>query len=120
MGHHELWFTELLNNYLAAPAQAVLKMVGVQAAKRADRLTRADHVGEQAPVARPGMLGDRREPVKGRHAHALLWRWPLKLRSRSRPRGRREDGRALQSGKEVGRGVADPIRQPAELLRREL
>ena len=32
MGHHELWFTELLNNYLAAPAQAVLKMVGVKAA----------------------------------------------------------------------------------------
>ncbi len=32
MGHHELWFTELLNNYLAAPAQAVLNLVGVQAA----------------------------------------------------------------------------------------
>ena len=32
MGHHELWFTELLNNYLAAPAQAVLNMAGVQAA----------------------------------------------------------------------------------------
>ena len=35
MGHHELWFTELLNNYLAAPAQAVLNMVGVQAANPA-------------------------------------------------------------------------------------
>jgi F-type H+-transporting ATPase subunit a len=32
MGHHELWFTELLNNYLAAPAQAVLNLVGMQAA----------------------------------------------------------------------------------------
>lgn len=32
MEHHELWFTELLNNYLAAPAQAVLNLVGVQAA----------------------------------------------------------------------------------------
>jgi F-type H+-transporting ATPase subunit a len=31
MGHHELWFTELLNNYLAAPAQAVLNMAGVHA-----------------------------------------------------------------------------------------
>ena len=31
MGHHELWFTELLNNYLAAPAQAVLNLVGMQA-----------------------------------------------------------------------------------------
>jgi F-type H+-transporting ATPase subunit a len=35
MGHHELWFTELLNNYLAAPAQAVLNMVGMQAANPA-------------------------------------------------------------------------------------
>jgi F-type H+-transporting ATPase subunit a len=35
MGHHELWFTELLNNYFAAPAQAVLNMVGVQAANPA-------------------------------------------------------------------------------------
>ena len=26
--HHELWFTELLNNYLAAPAQAALDLVG--------------------------------------------------------------------------------------------
>lgn len=32
MGHHELWFTELLNNYFAAPAQAVLNLAGVQAA----------------------------------------------------------------------------------------
>jgi F-type H+-transporting ATPase subunit a len=32
MGHHELWFTELLNNYLAAPAQAILNMAGMQAA----------------------------------------------------------------------------------------
>ena len=32
MEHHELWFTELLNNYLASPAQAVLNLVGVQAA----------------------------------------------------------------------------------------
>jgi F-type H+-transporting ATPase subunit a len=32
MGHHELWFTELLNNYLAAPAQAVLNLAGMQAA----------------------------------------------------------------------------------------
>ena len=32
MGHHELWFTELLNNYLAAPAQAVLNLFGVHAA----------------------------------------------------------------------------------------
>jgi len=32
MGHHELWFTELLNNYLAAPAQAILNLVGMQAA----------------------------------------------------------------------------------------
>jgi F-type H+-transporting ATPase subunit a len=32
MGHHELWFTELLNNYLAAPARAVLDLAGVQAA----------------------------------------------------------------------------------------
>jgi F-type H+-transporting ATPase subunit a len=32
MGHHELWFTELLNNYFAAPAQAVLNLVGMQAA----------------------------------------------------------------------------------------
>jgi F-type H+-transporting ATPase subunit a len=31
MGHHELWFTELLNNYLAAPAQAVLNLAGVHA-----------------------------------------------------------------------------------------
>ena len=30
--HHELWFTELLNNYLAGPAQAVLNLVGMQAA----------------------------------------------------------------------------------------
>jgi F-type H+-transporting ATPase subunit a len=30
--HHELWFTELLNNYLAGPAQAVLSLVGMQAA----------------------------------------------------------------------------------------
>lgn len=35
MGHHELWFTELLNNYLAAPAQAVLNLVGMQAANPA-------------------------------------------------------------------------------------
>ncbi|HYP06525.1 MAG TPA: F0F1 ATP synthase subunit A [Bryobacteraceae bacterium] len=32
MGHHELWFTELLNNYLAGPAQAVLNLVGMEAA----------------------------------------------------------------------------------------
>lgn len=32
MGHHELWFTELLNNYFAAPAQAALNLVGMQAA----------------------------------------------------------------------------------------
>jgi F-type H+-transporting ATPase subunit a len=32
MGHHELWFTELLNNYLAAPANAVLGLAGMQAA----------------------------------------------------------------------------------------
>ena len=31
MGHHELWFTELLNNYFAAPAQAVLNLFGVHA-----------------------------------------------------------------------------------------
>ena len=31
MGHHELWFTELLNNYFAAPAQAALNLVGMQA-----------------------------------------------------------------------------------------
>ena len=30
--HHELWFTELLNNYLAAPAQAALNLVGMHAA----------------------------------------------------------------------------------------
>ena len=36
MGHHELWFTELLNNYFAAPAQAALNLVGMQAAN-ADR-----------------------------------------------------------------------------------
>lgn len=30
MGHHELWFTELLNNYLAAPALALLNLFGVQ------------------------------------------------------------------------------------------
>jgi F-type H+-transporting ATPase subunit a len=30
--HHELWFTELLNNHLAGPAQAVLNLVGMQAA----------------------------------------------------------------------------------------
>jgi F-type H+-transporting ATPase subunit a len=30
MGHHELWFTELLNNYFAAPAQAALDLVGMQ------------------------------------------------------------------------------------------
>ena len=35
MGHHELWFTELLNNYFAAPAQAVLNLVGMQAANPA-------------------------------------------------------------------------------------
>ncbi|HZO86641.1 MAG TPA: F0F1 ATP synthase subunit A [Verrucomicrobiae bacterium] len=27
--HHELWFTELLNNYFAAPANAVLNLVGM-------------------------------------------------------------------------------------------
>ena len=32
MGHHELWFTELLNNYFAAPAQAALDLVGMEAA----------------------------------------------------------------------------------------
>jgi len=32
MEHHELWFTELLNNYFAAPAQAALNLVGMQAA----------------------------------------------------------------------------------------
>jgi F-type H+-transporting ATPase subunit a len=32
MGHHELWFTELLNNYFAAPAQVALNLVGMQAA----------------------------------------------------------------------------------------
>ena len=31
MGHHELWFTELLNDYLAAPAKAVLGLVGYHA-----------------------------------------------------------------------------------------
>jgi F-type H+-transporting ATPase subunit a len=31
MGHHELWFTELLNNYFAAPAKAVLSLVGMHA-----------------------------------------------------------------------------------------
>jgi F-type H+-transporting ATPase subunit a len=31
MGHHELWFTALLNDYLAAPAQAVLNLAGVKA-----------------------------------------------------------------------------------------
>jgi F-type H+-transporting ATPase subunit a len=31
MGHHELWFTELLNNYLAAPAKAVLGLIGMHA-----------------------------------------------------------------------------------------
>lgn len=29
--HHELWFTELLNNYLAAPANAILNAVGFHA-----------------------------------------------------------------------------------------
>lgn len=32
MEHHELWFTELLNNYFAGPAQAALDLVGMQAA----------------------------------------------------------------------------------------
>jgi F-type H+-transporting ATPase subunit a len=32
MGHHELWFTKLLNDYLAAPAQAILNLAGVHAA----------------------------------------------------------------------------------------
>lgn len=32
MGHHELWFTELLNNYLAGPAHAALNLVGMEAA----------------------------------------------------------------------------------------
>ena len=30
-GHHELWATELLNNYLAAPAKAILDAVGMHA-----------------------------------------------------------------------------------------
>jgi F-type H+-transporting ATPase subunit a len=29
--HHELWFTELLNNYFAAPAKAVLNLFGIHA-----------------------------------------------------------------------------------------
>src|SRR5687767_14610822 len=32
MGHHELWFTKLLNDYLAGPANAILSVAGVQAA----------------------------------------------------------------------------------------
>jgi F-type H+-transporting ATPase subunit a len=32
MGHHELWFTKLLNDYLAGPANAILSIVGMQAA----------------------------------------------------------------------------------------
>jgi F-type H+-transporting ATPase subunit a len=32
MGHHELWFTKLLNDYLAGPANAVLSIAGMQAA----------------------------------------------------------------------------------------
>jgi len=35
MGHHELWFTELLNNYFAAPAQAALNLAGIEAANPA-------------------------------------------------------------------------------------
>jgi F-type H+-transporting ATPase subunit a len=31
MGHHELWFTELLNNHLAAPAKALLGLIGMHA-----------------------------------------------------------------------------------------
>jgi F-type H+-transporting ATPase subunit a len=32
MGHHELWFTKLLNDYLAGPANAILSLAGMQAA----------------------------------------------------------------------------------------
>ncbi len=32
MGHHELWFTKLLNDYLAGPANSVLSLAGMQAA----------------------------------------------------------------------------------------
>jgi F-type H+-transporting ATPase subunit a len=31
MGHHELWLTELLNNYFAAPAKAILGLAGMHA-----------------------------------------------------------------------------------------